>query len=100
RPQWRTSDELTLNVFEIQHGSDVTARVAASDGASTTFRGRRDGQTLRFDGDGSARNVRVLLRSNRAARGLVNGKLVGEMPEGLAIEWLDPGKPLSLTLLE
>lgn len=100
QPQWRLADELTLNLFEIADGADLSTRVASSDGAAATFRCRRDGANLRLESDGHARSVKVSLRSIRAARALSNGRLLRETSEGLSVEWIDTNKPLSMSVVE
>jgi alpha-D-xyloside xylohydrolase len=99
QPEWRLADPLTLNLFRIADSADLSVRlVSTNDGTPTMFRIRRSGTKLTIDRDGRANHVRVLLRSARAAKNVVNGKQPRETREGLVIEWTDTSKALSLTL--
>jgi len=97
QPQWTTSDELALNLFQIAPDTDQTIRVAPSDGTkAVSFRCRREKQTITMDSNGQARNVAILLRSQRATAG-INAKLVRETSEGTLFQWLDPTVPMTIT---
>jgi alpha-D-xyloside xylohydrolase len=98
RPDWKLADELTLNLFEIADGADITACAVATDGAKATFRCRRSGQTISLESSGGATNVRVLLRSIPAAKTITGGKQSDKLPEGLLVAWPDPTRPLTITL--
>jgi alpha-D-xyloside xylohydrolase len=99
RPHWTLHDALTLNLFHITDGADILLRVPTADrGDAAVFNCKRTGDKLMLTGDGSARNVRLLLRSTRAVDRITNGKLARELAEGLLIEWTDPAKTITLTL--
>jgi alpha-D-xyloside xylohydrolase len=112
RPQWRLQDPLSLNLFHITDGADILLRVPATpfavsrtenrdraeEGGAAVFQCKRTGEKITLTSDGSARDVKLLFRSTRAVDRLVNGKLVRELPEGLLIEWVDPGKPITMIL--
>ena len=95
-PAWRMNDELTLHVFQMTEGAEISLRVAASDrGGATRIVCRRKGQKITLSGDGRAKNVRVLLRSVQAASEISNGRAIGDPPEGLLMEWTDTAEPVS-----
>jgi alpha-D-xyloside xylohydrolase len=109
--QWRLSDPLTLNLFDIADGADLLLCIPSSDGdGAAMFNCRRDGEKISLSGDGHARCVRVLMRSCHAAREILNGKIAGgkiaggkllhETPAGLLIDWPHTNKPLSLVLAD
>ena len=70
----------------------------ATANAPLSFAARREGATLTFEGDGRARNLRVLLRSRRAAGEIVNGRALAATPEGLLIQWRDTARPMHLEM--
>ena len=74
-PGWALKDALTLNLFQIADGADIQVRLASKDDGIATFRCRRSGSKITIESDGKARNVRVMLRSTRAASAVVNGKV-------------------------
>lgn len=100
QPRWLTTDELVLHVFQVSQGRQVEAEVFASEGTGRArFECRRSGQCLTFVSDGVARCVRIMLRSWSGVQDkIVNGRLLGRRPEGLLIEWIDPSKPMTVTL--
>jgi alpha-D-xyloside xylohydrolase len=98
-PAWKLADPLTLNLFQIGEGADVSLRVPASDGPGRArFRCQRTGDRLTVTGDGAAKHVSLLLRSWRAVARVTNGKVVRELPEGLLVEWTDTAKPVTVLL--
>jgi alpha-D-xyloside xylohydrolase len=99
QPQWRLNDPLTLHLFHVADGADLTLRVATSDGAGeAVFNCRRAGDKLAITSDGRAKSVRLMLRSTRAVEKVTGGKVLRETPEGTPIEWPDASKPITLTL--
>jgi len=99
QPEWRLKDPLTLNLFEIANGADLSLRMAATGGDGVMRVAiRRAGSKFSIEQDGKAKNVRVLFRSHRAAGAISNGKLAREVAEGLLVDWLDPAKPLTVTV--
>ena len=92
-------DELTLHLFQIADGAELSLRLVASDAESTAkIQCRRSGQQITLSGDGRARNVRVLLRSIPSASQIGNGKMLGYLPEGLLMQWTDPGEAMTFTI--
>jgi alpha-D-xyloside xylohydrolase len=96
-PQWRLGDPLTLNLFQIADGADISIRLVAGDDGPTTFRCRRVGKKVTVESDGRAKRVRLLLRSTRAASNFINAK-AHEVREGLLIDWLDIAKSAAFTI--
>jgi alpha-D-xyloside xylohydrolase len=98
-PSWLLEDELTLQLFQIADGAEISLRLVASDGESTAkIHCRRSGQQITLSGDGRARNVRVLLRSIPSASQIGNGKMMGYLPEGLLMQWTDVGDAMTFTI--
>jgi alpha-D-xyloside xylohydrolase len=62
-PQWRLKDELTLNLFQIADGAQLSVRVYPSDGegAPADFRCSRRGKSITLEGDGRAKSVKLSL---------------------------------------
>jgi len=99
QPEWTPTDELTLHLFQIAPGADIPVRVVPSDGKSATFRCRRSGNKITLEGDGVARQVRVLLRAGRG-KALANAKLLDDSAEGALFQWVDPALALTLECTE
>jgi alpha-D-xyloside xylohydrolase len=97
QPQWRAEDPLTLNLFQIEDGAELIARLVSSDRQRTVVHCRRAGEKISLESDGVAKKLRVLLRSTRSASASSNGK-VREVREGLSFDWIDSAKPLNIAL--
>jgi alpha-D-xyloside xylohydrolase len=64
QPQWRVSDALSLNLFGITDGADVSIDVPASEGEAVAhFRLRRNGSTINIESDGRAKLLRIVIGS-------------------------------------
>jgi alpha-D-xyloside xylohydrolase len=99
QPAWTASDKLTLNLFQIADAADLRITVPSSQcDATATFRCRREGQKIIVEGDGRAKQVRVLPRSIHELSSVSNGGPPRQTPEGLAVDWTDVGKAIVLTL--
>ncbi len=99
KPAWRLNDELTLHLFQLADGAEVSLRVAASDGGGTArFVCRRDAQKITLSGDGQAKNVRLMVRGVQAASEIGNGRILRDLPEGLLLAWLDTAEPISFAI--
>ncbi len=99
KPAWNLKDELTLHLFQITDGSEVSLRVATSEGTGTTrFTCKRSGQKIILTSDGHAKNVLLMLRSVQAASDLTNGKIVRDLPEGVLLAWIDTAEPITFTI--
>jgi len=62
QPQWRFADTLTLNLFQIADGADLSLRVYPSDSeGAAEFRCTRRGKSITLERDGRATNVKVAL---------------------------------------
>jgi alpha-D-xyloside xylohydrolase len=96
-PQWRLQDALTLNLFQIADGADLSVRVMSTNDGVANFRCRRAGGKITIESDGKAKSVRVHLRSIRAGSAVANCK-AREVRDGLLFDWLDSTKPLTLTI--
>jgi alpha-D-xyloside xylohydrolase len=97
-PQWNLADQLTLNLFQISEGANLALRLVSSENIATIFHCRREQNRITVESDGAAKKARVLLRSIRAASAAGNCK-VHEVREGLLFDWIDPAKPLVISLL-
>ena len=96
-PQWALSDPLTLHLFQIAEGADITARATSSDGTHTaTFRSRRTANRITIESDGRATSVRILLRNIPSATAAANAKVLSPTPEGAAFQWSNPASPIML----
>src|SRR5438045_2490949 len=79
QPQWRSTDELTLDLFQIADGASLSVRVYPSDSeGATEFRCARRGKSITIESDGRATNVKVALN--------------GAKP----IDWPDPTRRLTI----
>jgi alpha-D-xyloside xylohydrolase len=99
KPNWNLADELTLQLFQIADGADISISVPAGDDPhSVTFRCQRNGGKFMLSSDGRAKNVRVMLASRRPAGDITNGKLRGSAGDAPVIGWNDTAKPLGFSL--
>ncbi|MGA2442792.1 MAG: alpha-xylosidase [Tepidisphaeraceae bacterium] len=99
KPGWKLNDELTLQLFQIADGADVSVSVAASDGPHpVVFRCRRAGGKFVLSSDGRAKDVKVLLAPRRLVGEISNGKPSGSAGETPLIGWTDTAKPLTFSL--
>jgi alpha-D-xyloside xylohydrolase len=99
KPNWKPSDELTLQLFQIADGADVSISVAASDGPHpVVFRCQRTGGKFVLSCDGRAKDVKVQLPSRRFVGEISNGKPCGSAPEAPLVSWTDTAKPLTFSL--
>jgi alpha-D-xyloside xylohydrolase len=99
KPAWRLNDELTLHLFQLADGAEVSLRLAASEGGGTTrFVFRRDAQKFTLSSDGQAKNVRLMMRGVQAASEIGNGRLIGDLPEGSLLAWADTAEPISFAI--
>lgn len=100
RGQWSLRDELTLHLFSIAEGSDLSLRVAASDGhSSANFRCRREGGLVTIEGDSRATQIRVYLSSKQPFE-ITNGRLIAYPHNGILVSWSNVNKPLELKMAE
>jgi alpha-D-xyloside xylohydrolase len=97
-PEWRVDDPLTLNLFRIADGADLSVRLVDSDNITAGVRCRRHGERITVESDGGLTNMRVMLHGTRAASAVSNCK-VREVHEGLLLDWIDPRKALSTALV-
>lgn len=100
QPAWRLDEELTLNLFQIREGADISISIAGSEHAVANFRCRRSGAKISLESDGKAKNVQLLLRSSRAVGAMSNAKVLRETAEGLLIGWEESGKSVSFNLMD
>jgi alpha-D-xyloside xylohydrolase len=99
KPSWNMKDELTLHLFQITDGADISLRIPTSEGSATTkITCKRTGQKITLTSDGHAKNVRLVLRSVQAATDLTNGKVLRELPEGILLSWPDTANPITFTI--
>jgi alpha-D-xyloside xylohydrolase len=97
QPRWTFADELTLHLFHISDGSDLTLTTVDTESRKpTTIHCRRTGERIVLSGDGRAKVIKVLLRAANQIGGITNGKLLKETPEGLLVEWTDTGNSITL----
>lgn len=97
-PAWALSDELTLNLFEVSDRADLSLRLVAGDGARTTLHCRREGASVTLEGDGRARNLRLMLWSTREIADARNLTEIDRQPQGLLLQWDSPRKPVTFRL--
>jgi len=99
KPSWKSSDELTLQLFQIADGADVSISVPAIDGPHpVAFRCQRTGGKFVLSCDGRAKDVKVQLPSRRLAGEISNGKPGGTGGETHLVSWTDTAKPLTFSL--
>ena len=99
RPQSRLDELVVLNLFQIADGKNLSLRLISSDDERTVqFDCRREGSRISIESGGRSKSVRLLLCGIPTAATGSNAKAIREMPEGFLLEWLDPRKPISLTL--
>jgi alpha-D-xyloside xylohydrolase len=99
KPNWKSSDELTLQLFQIADGADVSISVPATDGPHPmVFRCQRTGAKFALSCDGRAKDVKVQLPPRRFVGEISNGKPCGSAPEAPLISWTDTAKPLTFSL--
>jgi alpha-D-xyloside xylohydrolase len=99
KPGWKSSDELTLQLFQIADGGDVSVSVPATDSPHpVVFRCQRTGGKFVLNSDGRAKDVKVLLPSRRFVGEISNGKPCGSAAETPLIGWNDTAKPLTFSL--
>jgi alpha-D-xyloside xylohydrolase len=98
KPDWKLSDHLTLQLFQIAENADVTIAVPPSDGPPVQFRCRRTGTKITLSSDGRAKDISVLLPSHRFTSEIANGKLRSGPGETAAIAWIDTSRPLGISL--
>lgn len=99
-PKWTPADELTLNVFQLATGADVSVRVVGSDGSHMTFRCSRQRDVMTMECDGKPARVNVMLRSAGKTGTIDNGRLLRTESAGLLIEWTDKTRPLSIAVVD
>jgi alpha-D-xyloside xylohydrolase len=99
KPSWKLSEELTLQLFQIADGADVSISVPANDNAhAVVFRCQRAGGKFVLSTDGRAKDVKVLLPSRRSIGDISNGKPRGQAGEAPLVSWTDTAKPLAFSL--
>jgi alpha-D-xyloside xylohydrolase len=99
KPSWKLNDELTLHLFQIADGADITVSVPAVDHQKlVVFNCRRSGEKISLSTDGRAKNVKVVLPSRRSISDVANGKSRTQPSETPLVTWTDTAKPLSFTL--
>ncbi len=99
KPGWKPNEELTLQLFQIADGADVSVSVPASDNPHrVVFRCQRTGRKFVLSSDGRARDVKVLLPSHRSIGDISNGKPRGSAGEAPLVSWTDTAKPLAFSL--
>lgn len=99
QPAWTGAEELTLNLFQIAPGADISVRAGASAGKSATFRVRRAGGRITLESDGVAQQVRVCLRSAQGQAGS-NARPLGESAQGALFQWVDVSAAMTLECAE
>ncbi len=98
QPRWQLADELTLALFQISDGADLSLRLATCDNSAVArFACRRHGEQITLTSDGHATAVRILLR-DRVQRGIKNGELLRENADGFLLEWTNSASPITLSL--
>jgi alpha-D-xyloside xylohydrolase len=99
QPAWQFKDELTLNLFQIADGAELTLRVVSSDGnGQSQFNCVCRGKQFTLSSDGNAKNVRVNVRWPDQLETIKNGKPPRDSSKGLILGWTDFSKPLIFTL--
>jgi alpha-D-xyloside xylohydrolase len=97
-PIWSLADPLTLNLFQISDGANLTIRLVSSDGKGVSqLSCQRSGDQFSLTSDGHAKDVRVNLRSAGELSALKNGKPLADRSNPLLLHWLDSSKPLSFS---
>ena len=98
-PSWKLNEELTLQLFQIADGADVSISVPANDNPHpVVFRCQRAGGKFALSTDGRAKDVKVLLPSRRSIGDISNGKLRSPAGEAPLVSWTDTAKPLAFSL--
>jgi alpha-D-xyloside xylohydrolase len=101
KPSWKLNEELTLRLFQIADGAEVSVSVPANDHPHpVVFRCQRTGAKFVLSSDGRARDVKLLLPSRRSVGDISNGKLRGPAGEPPLVHWTDTAKPLAFSLKE
>ena len=98
RRSGRGADELTCTCFQIADGADFTVRVPGSDGQIANFRCTRKGKTITLACEGKAAQVKVIVHNEKALARVSNAKRLTAGPEGVAVQWTDTAKPVTITL--
>ena len=99
KPSWKLNEELTLQLFQIADGADVSVSVSANDNPHpVVFRSQRTGGKFVFTSDGRAKDVKVLLPARRSVGDISNGKPRGSAGEAPLVSWTDTAKPLAFSL--
>jgi len=98
-PAWKSSDELTLQLFQIADGVDISIRVPQTDGSDpVVFHCKRTGSKFALTCDGRPRDVRVAFPSRRSIGEIANGKLRSAAAEIPLLGWTDTSRPLTFSL--
>ncbi|HWB54741.1 MAG TPA: alpha-xylosidase [Tepidisphaeraceae bacterium] len=97
QPRWRFGDELSLHLFQIADGADLSVRLADSGSEGITqIHCQRNGGTFMLSSDGRIKNMRVIANNVGHLSRITNGKLISES----SIEWIDSRKPLTFNVDE
>ena len=100
RPHWSCGEPLTLDIFDLDVGTELNVRVAAVNAEEAVFHVQRRPGEIVFKSDGKAKCVSVTLRHCRAVRDVINGRESGETSEGWRVEWQHTGEPLIVAFPE
>jgi alpha-D-xyloside xylohydrolase len=106
KPAWKFSDELTLHLYQIADGADVSISVPDSDSSqeagdglrASSFRCQRAGGKFTLSSDGRCKDVRILLSGRRGVGDIGNGKLRSGAAETPLIGWSDTSRPLTFSV--
>ena len=97
--QWKLKDELTLHLFNLADGADLSLHLASSDGQGTSdIVCQRRGSKIKLSSDGNAPNIRLICHGLRISRTLTNGKFISESSDGSIVAWSDTAKPITLSI--
>jgi alpha-D-xyloside xylohydrolase len=98
-PSWKLNEELTLQLFQIADGADVSISVPAMDNSKpVVFRCQHTGGKFTLTSDGRAKDVKVLLPSHRSVGDISNGTSRASAGKPALVNWTDTAKPLAFSL--
>jgi alpha-D-xyloside xylohydrolase len=95
---WKLDDPLVLHAYPFAEASCNSLRLVGDDGATSVVNFRRVGPTLRFDGDGGLRDVRIMLHGVESAEPVENASRLETTGDVRMFRWIDPRRPIMLEL--